>query len=338
MKRKISFLVIFLFIFLSITAVSYGENSGSRGSYTRGGWAGAKYIAAGMTGEVLVNDIYSIYWNPAGLTELRQKKQLTEREISKMAREGKVDEITEYDILNFSESDSARLFINVGASYTKLDIERDAGFAGCAFNLFKGVIGIGLYSIMSSDIEARNDTGDLTGSLDYSGSSGFLSYAMQWNIVSFGASIKGFYEKIGESSYYGAGMDCGFQVFLLPFLKIGIMVRDGVGFLHPYDAPDSEDRYDFFKPQIKAGIAFLSDTGIKIAISGSKKFEQAGFGYGLGIEYSIIKHLSLIAGLSDNYFSAGFLINVFDIDISYAMNFDKIDFGYNNTVSLAVLF
>jgi len=334
MKIKISFLI----IFLSIAAASYGENSGSRGSYTRGGWAGAKYIAAGMTGEVLVNDIYSIYWNPAGLTELREKKKLTEQQISEKAREGKVDEITEYDILNFSEGDSDRLFLNLGASYTKLDIERDAGFAGCAFNFFKGVIGVGVYTILSSDIEAFSDTGEPNGYLNYSGSIGFLSYAMQWNIVSFGVSIKGFYEGIGESSYSGAGMDCGFQIFLLPFVKIGIMVRDGVGYLHPYKAPDSEDRYDFFKPQVKTGIAFLSDTGIKIAVSGSKKFEQSDFAYGIGIEYSITSYLTLIAGLNDNYFSGGFSINLFNIDISYALNFDKIDFGYNNTVSLAVLF
>ena len=334
MKIKISFLI----IFLSIAAATYGENNGSRGSYTRGGWAGAKYVAAGMTGEVLVNDIYSIYWNPAGLTELREKKKLTERQISEKAREGRIDEITEYDILNFSESDSAKLFLNLGASYTKLDLERDAGFAGCAFNLFKGVIGVGYYTIFSSDIEERNVSGDLTGSLNYSGSVGFLSYAMQWNIVSFGLSIKGFYEGIGESSYSGAGMDCGFQIFLLPFIKVGIMVRDGVGYLHPYNAPDSEDRYDFFKPQVKTGIAFLSDTGIKIALSGSKKFEQSDFEYGMGIEYSITNYLTLIAGLNDNYFSAGFSINLLNIDISYALSFDKIDFGYNNTISLAVLF
>ena len=335
MTKKISFFII-LFIYMS--ALAHAENGGSRGAYTRGGWAGAEYVAAGMTGEVLVNDIYSIYWNPAGLTELRAKKNLTERQITERAREGRVDEITESDILNFSESDSDRLFLNLGASYTKLDIERDAGFGGCAFNLFKGVIGVGFYTIVSSGIEKRKDDGELIGNLNYSGSAGFLSYAMQWNIVSFGVSVKGFYEGIGESSYSGAGADCGFQIFPLPFIKIGIMVRDIVGYLRPYDAPDSEKRTDFFKPQMKTGIAFLSDTGIKIALSGSKKFEQSDFEYGMGIEYSMNRYFTLIAGLNDNYFSAGFSITILDIDISYALSFDKIDFGYNNTVSLAVLF
>ena len=82
----------------------------------------------------------------------------------------------------------------------------------------------------------------------------------------------------------------------------------------------------------------MSDTGIKIALSGSKKFEQSGFEYGAGIEYSITKYLTLIAGLNDNYFSGGFSINILNIDIAYALSFDKIDFGYNNTVSLEILF
>ena len=56
------------------------ENAGSRGSYSRAGWAGARYTAAGMTGEVLSDDVFAIYWNPAGLSELK-KKRLTETEI-----------------------------------------------------------------------------------------------------------------------------------------------------------------------------------------------------------------------------------------------------------------
>ncbi len=333
MKLKISVFTIIFF-----TAVSaFAENAGSRGSYTRGGWAGARYTASGMTGEVLADDVFSIYWNPAGLTELRIKKKLTENQITEKAKQGNVDDITEEDLLNFSEGGS-QMFFNTGASYTNLDIDRDAGFAGCAFNFFKGVLGIGLYSITSSDIETRNDSGALTGHQNYSGSTGFISYAMQWSIVSFGISAKGYYEAIGESTYSGAGADAGLQIFILPFIKLGIMVRDAGGFLKPQDAPDSESRYDFFKPQIKTGLAFLTDSGLKIAISGSKDLEQTGFEYGVGVEYDVSRFLTVNTGISDNYFSAGFTLKLLNMDVSYALNFDKIDYGYNNTVSLALLF
>lgn len=334
MKLRISALLTICFI----TAASFAENAGSRGSYTRGGWAGAEYAATGMAGEVLADDVFSIYWNPAGLTELRAKKNLSESQVTEKAKQGNINDITEEDLLNFSESAVDRLFFNIGASYTKLDFDRNAGFAGCAFNLFKGVIGCGLYSITSSDIETRDSSGNLTGHQNYSGSAGIISYAMQWNIVSFGLSLKGYYESIGESTYSGAGADAGFQLFLLPFLKLGVMVRDAGGFLKPQDAPDSENRYDFFKPQIKAGIAFLSDSGFKIALSGSKKLEQTGFEFGGGVEYDLTRFLSVNAGLSDNFFSAGFTMKLLNMDIAYAINFDKIDFRYNNTISLAILF
>lgn len=334
MKLKISAII----IFLSISASVYAENAGSRGSYTRGGWAGAEYAAAGMTGEVLADDIFSIYWNPAGLSELRTKKKLTENQITEKAKQGNVDDITEDDLLNFSDSEANQLFFNIGGSYTKLDIEREAGFAGCAFNLFKGVIGTGIYSITSSDIETRNDSGALIGTKNYSGSEGFLSYAVQWNIISFGVSAKGYYEAIGESTYSGAGADAGFQIFLLPFLKLGVMVRDAGGFLKPQDAPDSEERYDFFSPQIRTGIAFFSDAGVKISLSGSKKLEQTGYEYGAGVQYDVSEFLTVSTGISGEYFSAGFTLRLLNMDVSYAVNYDKIDFGYNNTVSLALLF
>lgn len=321
-----------------IAADSFAGNAGSRGSYTRGGWAGAEYAATGMAGEVLADDVFSIYWNPAGLTELRTRKNLSENQVTEKARQGNVDDITEEDLLNFSESSVDRLFLNLGASYTKLDFDRDAGFAGCAFNFFKGVIGFGLYSITSGDIETRDSSGNLTGHQNYSGSAGMISYAMQWNIVSFGLSLKGYYEKIGDSTYSGAGADAGFQLFLLPFLKLGVMVRDAGGFLKPQDAPDSEDRYDFFKPQIKSGIAFLSDSGFKIALSGSKKLEQTGFEFGGGVEYDVTRFLTVNAGLSDNSFTAGFTMRLLSVDVAYAINIDKIDYKYNNTISLAILF
>lgn len=334
MKLKITVFTILLFFAVS----GYSENAGSRGSYTRGGWAGARYTASGMSGEVLADDIFSIYWNPAGLTELRAKKKLTESQIAEKAKQGKVDQITEEDLLNFSESESSQLFFNIGASYTNLDIDRDAGFAGCAFNLFKGIIGAGLYSITSTGIETRDDNGILTGSAKYSGSVGFISYAQQWNIFSFGLSAKGYYENIGKSTYSGAGADAGLQIFILPFLKCGVMVRDAVGFLKPQNAPDSEKRYDFFKPQIKTGFAFLTNAGVKISISGSKKLEQPGYEYGAGIEYEVSKFLTVNTGIFDNFFSAGFTLRLLNMDVAYAINFDKIDYGYNNTVSMALLF
>lgn len=337
MKELITIYITLIAGLLTMQVSLYAENAGSRGAYSRGGWAGAEYTASGMTGEVLANDVFSIYWNPAGLAELRVKKKLTESQITEKAKQGKVDDITEEDLLDFSEGESSRMLFNIGVSYTRLDLERNAAFSGFAFNLFKGVIGAGLYTISSTGIETRDETGTLTGHTGYSGSAGLLSYALQWDIISFGISAKGYYEKIGESTYSGAGADAGLQIFLLPFLKLGVMVRDAGGFLKPQSAPDSEKRYDFFQPQIRTGLAFLSSAGVRIAISGSKKLEQTGFEFGGGVSYDLSKFLTVSSGLNDSYFSAGFTLRLLGMDVSYSINFDKIDYGYNNTISMVLL-
>jgi hypothetical protein len=325
-------------ILLTSTIVAYAENAGSRGSYTRGGWAGARYTAAGMTGEVLADDVFAVYWNPAGLSELKGRNKLTEAQIREKAKSGNIDDITDEDLLNFSDENYESLFLNIGISYTALDIERDAGFAGIAFNAFKGVVGAGFYSITSGEIETRDESGTLTGKERYTGSAGFLSYSIPWNIISFGVTFKAYYESIGEYTYYGCGSDVGAQIFLLPFLKMGIMVRDAGGFLKPEKKEYSEDEYDFFMPQIKIGAALVSDAGVRVAFSGSRKLEQSGFQYGVGVEFDLNRYMMLSAGLCDGYFSTGITLKMPGLEISYALNFDRIDYGYNNTVSAAVLF
>ena len=263
--------ILLLPVILFITGTLFAENAGSRGSFTRGGWAGARYVAAGMTGEVLADDVFSIYWNPAGLSELKTKTHLTEAEVSEKARTGQIDEITEEDLLSFSETGYEKTFIHAGASYSGLDFERDAMFAGIAFNCFSGVAGAGFYSIASTDIETRDETGEETGTTGYSGSVAFLTYAYAANVASIGVSLKGIHEKIDDAQYRGAGADVGVQVFLLPFIKLGLMARDLGSFLKPYDSPEIEDRYDFFYPEFNIGLLFTSDSGFIIAFNCLKR-------------------------------------------------------------------
>ncbi|HPS58465.1 MAG TPA: hypothetical protein PK514_10195 [Spirochaetota bacterium] len=319
-------------------SIAFADNAGGRGVFLHGGWAGARYIASGMTGEVMADDVFAIYWNPAGLSELLTKKNLTEEQITDKAKEGNVSDISEDDLLNFSEAGADKMFFSIGMSATQLDIERDALFSGVAFNAFGGVLGVGVYTIMSNDIETRDGNGSLTGHTGYSGSVAYLSYSMSNDIFSFGATIKGIHERIGESMYAGAGTDIGIQVYLLPFLKAGFIIRDAGSFLRPYDAPDSEDRYDFIKPQIKGGILFMSDSGVRFSLCGSKKLEQDNFEYGAGIEYALGKYMVINGGLDNSFFTAGLTVRTSSFSCSYALSFDRIDNGYNNTVSLGMFF
>lgn len=317
---------------------AHADNAGGRGAFLHGGWAGGRYIAAGMTGEVTADDVFAIYWNPAGLSELLTRKNLTEQQITEKAKEGNVSDISEDDLLNFSEAGAEKMFFSIGVSATRLDVERDALFSGVAFNAFSGVIGVGIYSIMSDGIETRDSAGTLTGHTGYSGSAAYLSYSMSGDIFSFGATVKGIHERIGDSMYAGAGADIGIQVYMLPFLKAGFIIRDAGSFLRPYDAPDSETRYDFIKPQIKGGILFMSDSGVRFSICGSKKLEQDTFEYGAGIEYTAGKYIVINGGLDNSFFTAGLTVRSSVLNCSYALSFDRVDSGYNNTVSLGMFF
>ncbi len=332
------------FLSISIILISWAglyaaeASAGSRASYTRGGWVGGRYLATGMTGEVLADDVYSIYWNPSGLTELRGREGLSAEEIRKKATTGKADQINEKDLMNISDADEDRTYVQVGISGTKLDIEREAAFFGVAFSLPKDAFGFGIYSIFSDEIDSYDLYGNYRGDLYYIGTAGYFSYARQMGIVSLGLAAKCLYEKIGDTQYIGAGLDVGTQIYPLPFIKIGFVIQDIGAGLYPIDSYYGiRKKYDFGFPTLRLGIAFISKS-FSIAFSGIKKLEQDIFNWGLGVEYRPWKFVTFYLGLRDLLFSAGISLHVIVVDMSYAFSFDAVDDGYNHMVSVKLAF
>ena len=337
--KSLSFYISSIIIFFSISG-AFAADAGSRASFTRGGWVGAKYVATGMTAETTADDVFSIYWNPAGLTELKGSSGMSLRDIQKKARDGKVEDVSESDLTRFSEESGERFFLQIGISAARLDIERNANFAGFACKLFDGVFGMGVYSIYSLGIEGRDESGNYTRDYDYIASVGYLSYAFTiGGIASFGFSAKVLYEKIGDVAYAGAGADVGLQVFVLPFLKIGFMAQDlGSGLYPVEDYPGIKKKYDFAFPTLRLGAAFINNSGLTVSFSVIKKLEQKAFYYGLGVEYDLMRYTSIYLGFSGSQFTSGITIHIANVDISYAFMFDNIRNGYNNIVSLTTLF
>ncbi len=335
--RKISVIVLLL---LFVPHYAGAGDAGSRASFTRGGWVGAEYAAMGMAAEVVADDVYAIYWNPAGLTELIGKKMLTEKDIIERAKSGEVDKISESDLLNFSEDKKKRSFFQIGFSAAMLDIERDAAFTGFAFDAFDGVLGAGIYSIVSTGIEERDDSGNLVSNdLKYIGSVSYISYAWTAGISSIGFSLKGLYEKIGDAEFAGAGSDFGAQIYFLPFLKIGFVVQDiGSGLMPVKNSEDIERKYDFAKPSLKIGGSITSDTGVVIAVTAVKKLEQDKYQINSGLKYDMLKGMTVFLGMNDSNFSTGFSLKLYNFNVSYAFIIDKINYGYNNLASISFLF
>ncbi len=313
-------------------------NGRSRGTFTSGGWVGARYVAMGRNGEVTADDVYSIYWNPAGLTELRHAQILTEKEIKEKAEKGKVDEISESDLIKFSEEDKS-FSVQVAASGSMLTYGAYTAFFGMAINLPKGVLGIGSYTIYSGGIDRRDYYGNDTGSLDYLATAGYLSYGVSLGVTSIGFSIKGLYEKVGNDYYMGCGADIGTQVYLLPFLKVGFMVQDlGTGMYPMVKRAGQSQEYAFAYPTLKLGLAIITNRNFTLAGSVIKKLDLQTFGYSVGAQYDIMKWASIYIGMHNLVFSAGLTFHVLQFDASYAFTMDTITMGFNHIVSATAMF
>ncbi|OHD68717.1 MAG: hypothetical protein A2W19_12970 [Spirochaetes bacterium RBG_16_49_21] len=318
--------------------VSILTNGGSRGTFTRGGWIGAKYIAMGKSGEVIADDVYSIYWNPAGLTELRHTQLLTAKEIKEKAEKGKVQDITERDLIKFSEEEKS-FSVQFGVTGSVLAFGSNTGFAGMAINLPKGVLGVGLYTIYSGGIDRRDFNGYKTGELQYVGSALYLSYGVSLGISSFGFSLKGLYEKIGNNRFMGAGADVGTQVYVLPFLKVGLMIQDLGSGMYPLETSyGTPHRYNFTYPTLRLGIAIITNRNFTLSVSGIKKLDEEKFGYSIGAQYDIVKWASVYIGMQNLVFSAGLTFHVVQFDVSYAFTMDTVNKGFNHIVSASVMF
>jgi len=338
MRFLISIISAVMFFTFLTDAVAKGAGA-SRAAFTRSGWVGARYVAMGMSAEVRADDVFALYWNPAGLSELRGRKTMSIAEIKKKAKEGKPDQISEEDLLNFSEDEKLRNNFHIGLSGGILDMDRESAFAGAAFELPKGVMGIGFYSVFSLDIESRDEFGNSRGDLHYIASTAYISYGISLGVASLGVTAKCLYEVIGDVHYMGVGADIGTQIYVLPFLKIGFAIQDlGTG-LYPVDDYEYiEKRYDLAYPTLRLGIMFSSDAGISLSFSVVKKIEQEEFGYCFGVGYDIVRYFSLYLGINNLYFSCGTTVEVYNISVSYAFSIDNIDYGYNHIISMAMMF
>jgi hypothetical protein len=328
-----------LMLAIALSDPAGAQEAGSRASYTRGGWAGAKYVAMGKAAEVVVDDVYSIYWNPAGLAGLKEQERLTAEEIRDRAKKGDVNSISEEDLIRFSDDRQSRTAFQIGMSAAMLDIEREAGFAGAAFSMFGGVMGMGAYSIQSKDIESRDEQGNLLGKLNYSGSVAYLSYGWASGVSSLGVSLKVLYEKIGDVGYYGGGVDVGTQVEGIPFIRVGFVVMDiGTGLKPDKRYDNISDEYEFGSPSIKLSVALTSQlSDFVAALSAVRKLEQEDeYEVNVGLSYNIARNMSIYVGLNDSLFTTGMSVHFFGVEAAYAFSYDRIDAGYNNIVSLTI--
>lgn len=337
MQKAIIALVVLIIIFV-IPIHGIANDAGSRASFTRTGWVGTRYIAMGKAAEVVADDVFAIYWNPAGLLGLKGPEPLSPDEIKQKAKEGKIDSISEKDLLTFSQDESSFNVLQIGTSGGMIDASRYAGFGGIAYKFNGHAIGIGLYSIYSPDIDTYDIAGNKTGETNYSANVGMFSYATYIGDTAVGITIKGLYEKIADIPYAGAGMDVGVITEIIPFLKVGFVIQDIATGLYPTEDEEYiEQKYDFGSPSLKISSAIVSRTNnFTIAFSGIKKIEQDDYEFNIGLELQVYENMIVYLGLNDSLFTTGCTIIMGDLHIGYAFSYDSVDMGYNNFISLMI--
>ena len=329
------FLIIMILMVLPV--LLHAEGPGVRGAFTRGGFIGAEYIALGGAAEAVADDVFAIYWNPAGLMNLRNRKHVSADDIRRKAQADDIGGISEEDVARMNDT-SGKGFFQIGISASNLAEERRAGFAGAAAPLFSGVIATGLYSINSPDIQKRDETGAAVGLADYTAGCAYLSYAFDADVTSFGISLKGLGENIDGDMYYGNAVDVGVRAEVFPLLRLGFVIQDiGLGF---YSGSPDGKTYDYGVPVFRGGVSLSTrNSDIVLAASVVRKVDRDGFEYNIGVEYSPVRALSGMIGLKDNRFAGGARVSIAEmIEFSYALSYDPIDMAFNNTVSLTALF
>ncbi len=325
------------FVLLVFSLNCYANSTAA--SYTRINQIGAEYVAMGCAGEAVTEDIFSIYWNPAGLVSMANKKLSAEESVRDKAKSGDIEQITEDELKNFNKPAKKKFFV-FGSSASLLSVERELVFSGIAFNMNHNVFAAGASAVYSDEIQKRDSSGKLKGETQYAGMTGYLSFGYYMKTTSIGLSIKPLYEIIDDMRYAGGSADIGIKTELFKLVKLGFVFQDiGIG-LYPLDSDENiNQKYERGSPLIRIGIAISpQNSNFTAASSVIKKLETDTMELNFGVNYFLTDWFAVSTGFNDNSFTVG-CKTVFSLfEIAYALAYDNIDGEYNNTVSIMMVF
>jgi hypothetical protein len=328
------------FFLLSVLIYASGAlaaDMDTTGAFTRGGWAGAEYVATGSAAESSADDVFALYWNPAGLASLASHNTKSPDDIRKKAASGSLDGITEEDLIRFSDTRDS-FFFQAGASASSLDMDRNAVFCGAAFRLFGGVFGAGAMSVYSGGIAAYDENMARTGTESYSATEGFLSYGRSFGVASFGVTLKPIYEKVADAAYSGGACDIGVLGEVLPFIHAGFVFQDILLGEYPVSGKGLEKEWHMGSGTMRSSVSIDSRAaGLSVSGGFAYRMEQERFIFNVGAQYGLNDAMSLAIGLSGSKLRSGIGCSVWGCELWYAFSVDSINSGYDNTVSLAIM-
>ena len=294
--------VLLALLVLLLAAAGNAEVSvgGRAGAYLRLG-VGVRAIGMGGAFTAISDDASASYWNPAGLARLDR--------------------------------------IELNGMYSSLSLDRQHNFAGFAYP-FKniGTVSLSCVNLGMSEIEGRNDLGELNGSFsDNEMAFGFAYAKSISSIVSVGIGAKYLNHTLADNHAKGYGFDAGILANVWRMARIGICIQN-IGAKMNWDTDSNhEDRIP-----ITGRIGASVSTGRIPIIFAADLVRYEGLGemqLCVGAEYRPMNSIWIRTGYAADEFAAGASIQVRTLQVDYAYAPDRnLDQGTVQRIGLSMKF
>ena len=232
--------------------------------------SGARARALGNAFVAVADDASAVYWNPAGLTQLRSPVVML------------MDRITTQD-----------------TNY--------ANIAGVLPVRTVGAFGLNVIFYSVGDIPIFDSAGNPGGDLSNKEGAMSLSYAYSTSDISLGLSLKGLYqwmdsgddvEDVIETRTRGAGIDLAFLYHPSEYFRVGVIFHDKIDLK---DTDNEEDYTATIPRSITSGVYFQIPIGEHRwrLMTDIEQRQDRLLRLHLGTELSLFQSLSLRAGLNN---------------------------------------
>ncbi|MDY0151178.1 MAG: PorV/PorQ family protein [Candidatus Cloacimonas sp.] len=232
-SRMVRFYIIGLLMMLVLPLLAEEINN-SAAAYIRMG-IGARIIAMGEAGAATANDITAAYWNPAGLTNMKD--------------------------IEFSSMYN----MNMG-------LDRKYQYAAIGKRFGFGVLAVNWINASVDDITEADASGNATGSFSDSEHNIAISYANSYKKMSYGFTPKLYLSSINGEMKSGFGLDLGARYDINQYIESGIMIRDLYGKVAddriPYQIQAGVTAYPFIGVTLAADLVWEQAESPGIAFGG----------------------------------------------------------------------
>jgi len=297
MKKIKYFYIALLILILMNESIIAGETGGQPGAFLRRG-VGSSALAMGNAYTSVASDASALYWNPAGISEIKQ------RELFGM-----------FSVLTF---DRQQVFLSFGYNFS---------------DLFSAAIGWNKFGV--NNIDGRDAVGNSTEKFNDSENSIMLALSKQFGIISVGITGKYLNHSLFDKSATGFGFDVGMRARFLEMINIGLVIQDVASQLKWNTQSGLEEKIPL---NVRGGVSFQPSFLSGIASVELSKVGENDLVFRVGAEYRIVEFFGIRVGYDGDNISFGGMVkppfDLLNFQLDYAATRDVLVAGYVHHITL----